>query len=121
MDFIKPSFISKVAIKLLTQLETFKHTHDGLIILLNTLSETLPQVGNFGLMIDPNAELKKLCINKFSTFSNLVSKRIIVQRALHCCKDDLTPHNADQIFLQQLSKSMDYEIQENLALAKLNA
>ena len=51
----------------------------------------------------------------------LDSKRIIAQRALSYCKDNFPPHKADRIFLQKSSKFVNYDIQANLELDKLNA
>ena len=51
----------------------------------------------------------------------LDSKRIIVQRTLSCWKDYFPPNKADNIFLQQLNKFVNYDVQENLELAKRNA
>ena len=92
MFFIKPSFISKTAVKSATQLETYKDTHDGFTILINILKEVLPQVGNYGALIDPSAEFDKLHITKHTTYSQLASRHMIVKRVSSCCKDDFPPN-----------------------------
>ena len=121
MFFIKPSFINKIAVKSATQLETCKDTHDGFTILINIPKEVLPQVGNYGALIDPLAEFDKFHIVKNTTYYQLASRRIIAKRVLSYCKDDFPPKKIDKIFLEQLSKCVNYDVQANIELAKLNS
>ena len=121
VHFIKPVFISKASIKSSTQSETLRDTCDGFTILINMLREVLPQTCNNGTMIEPNTELEKLCITKSTAFSMLASNLIIAQRTLSHCKENFPPHKADKIFLKLLSKCVNYDVEANLELAKLNA
>ena len=94
--FIKPSFINKIALKSATQLEMHKDTHDWFTILVNILKEVLPQVGNYGALIDPSAEFDKLNVIENATYSQMASRRVIDKRVLSHCKDDLPPNKIDK-------------------------
>ena len=81
-----------------------KDAHNWFTILINILRDILPQVGNYGAVVDENTEFEKLYITKSATFSMLASKRIIAQQSLSYCKEDFPLHRVDRIFLQKLSK-----------------
>ena len=104
-----------------TQLETQKDTHDGFTILSNVLKEVLPQVGNYGALIDPLVKFYKLHVVKNATYFQLASRRMIAKRVSSCCKDDFSPNKIDKQFLEKLSKCVNYDVQATIELAKLKS
>ena len=81
----------------------------------------LPQVGNYGALIDPSAKFYKLHIVKNATYFQLASRRMIAKRVSSCCKDDFSPNKIDKQILEKLSKCVNYDVQATIELAKLKS